>query len=210
MSGLRAMLDRVTRALGRTRVPQHIPDPPTIDPQIARLVKADNDLLERFVRLATESRMAVYTVSRDALPGAVLDVLKQHACKRVAVAVDGLNLSERKGIEFTPARAISRDELYDFDASITPVEFAIAETGSLVIRGSAAHPRTLSLVPPVHIAIMEPAQIIPDLVDLFERLAHHAPDNCVIITGPSKTADIEGQLVTGVHGPGAVHVFIVR
>ena len=79
-----------------------------------------------------------------------------------------------------------------------------------LVRGSEAHGRSLSLVAPVHVAIVEPKQFLPDLVDLFEKLAAEPhPGNTVIITGPSKTADIEMTLVTGVHGPGVVQVFVL-
>jgi L-lactate dehydrogenase complex protein LldG len=71
-----------------------------------------------------------------------------------------------------------------------------------------------SLVPPVHVAIVEEVQILPDLFDLFQglRLAGvpTLPTNLTLITGPSKTGDIELQLTTGVHGPKHWHVIVIR
>jgi L-lactate dehydrogenase complex protein LldG len=91
------------------------------------------------------------------------------------------------------------------------VTWAIAETGSLVIKSSAQHGRAISLVPIVHVAIVEAKNCIADLLDLMELLGKEGVGNNVsIITGPSKTADIEGALVTGVHGPGEVQVFILQ
>jgi L-lactate dehydrogenase complex protein LldG len=72
-------------------------------------------------------------------------------------------------------------------------------------------PRSLSLLPPVHIAVARRDQIIEDLFDLFEddlKDVTSLPACVSIITGPSKTGDIELKLVTGVHGPGEVHVVI--
>ena len=85
------------------------------------------------------------------------------------------------------------DAAYDLDCGITDVYAAVAETGSLVIRPAPGHGRAISLVPPIHVAIVEPGNIVPDLIDLFEKIAA-APrvPNITIITGPSKTADIEG------------------
>ncbi len=70
---------------------------------------------------------------------------------------------------------------------------AVAETGSLVIRPNPGHGRALSLVPPLHVAIVDPSNIVPDLIDLMDKIAGepYAP-NITLITGPSKTADIEG------------------
>ena len=66
-----------------------------------------------------------------------------------------------------------------------------------------------SLLPPVHIAVADVDQLLPDLFDLFGRLSRQELPACVsLITGPSKTGDIELKLVTGVHGPGEVHVVL--
>ena len=65
------------------------------------------------------------------------------------------------------------------------------------------------MIPPVHIAVVAQAQIVPDLCDFFDGLGGSLPANINVITGPSKTADIEGILITGVHGPGDVHVVVV-
>jgi L-lactate dehydrogenase complex protein LldG len=69
------------------------------------------------------------------------------------------------------------------------------------------------LLPPVHIALAERSQLVPDLFDLFETdlLSRRVmmPSCVTLITGPSKTGDIELRLVTGVHGPGEIHVILV-
>ena len=104
------------------------------------------------------------------------------------------------------------DVLYDdFDCAVTDVQYAVAETASLVIKPSPAHGRGLSLVPLYHVAVLEPKQILPDLVDLFQKLAEEgAGSNVIMISGPSKTADIEMNVVTGVHGPNVVQVFLLN
>jgi L-lactate dehydrogenase complex protein LldG len=100
--------------------------------------------------------------------------------------------------------------MYEADIGLTDVYAAVAETGSIVVRRSADHPLMASLVPPVHIAVVERHQIVPDLIDLMRKLnVEGTAGGVTIITGPSKTADIEMNLVTGVHGPGEVHVFVI-
>ena len=101
------------------------------------------------------------------------------------------------------------DLLFDCEVCITYVDCAIAESGSLVV-STNGRLRNAWITPPIHIAIVRAAHILPDLVDLLES----RPDaidaaSTTIITGPSKTADIEGVLVTGVHGPAAVEIVLV-
>jgi L-lactate utilization protein LutC len=102
---------------------------------------------------------------------------------------------------------------FEADLSITGVDYLIAETGTIVYLARPAEPRALSLLPPVHIAVASSEQLVPDLFDLFAlpelRKKGVLPSCISLITGPSKTGDIELTLVTGVHGPGAVHVVLV-
>ena len=86
----------------------------------------------------------------------------------------------------------------------------VAETGTLVCTSGNERWRGLTLIPPLHIAIVEAQQITPDLIDLFAGgMPAPLPANVTLISGPSKTADIEGILITGVHGPREVHVVVV-
>ena len=117
-------------------------------------------------------------------------------------------------MEFVPWGNVPTFEpLYRVDAGVTDVQAAIAETGTLVCWSGPGRGRGLSLVPPVHIAVVRRSDIVPDLIDYLARHAQHGPEalpsSIVFITGPSKTADIEGVLITGVHGPREVHILLV-
>jgi L-lactate dehydrogenase complex protein LldG len=104
-----------------------------------------------------------------------------------------------------------RRQMLAADIGISSVEYAVAETGTLVVCSKPGRERLASLAPPVHVAIVSASQILPDLFDLFDRLGVDGlPSNLALITGPSKTGDIELQLTTGVHGPGTWHVIIIR
>jgi L-lactate dehydrogenase complex protein LldG len=97
-----------------------------------------------------------------------------------------------------------RDRMFDgIDAGITTAVSAIADTGSLVLWPDAAEPRLLSLVPPLHIVLVDAARIHRDLHAAMtaERWAEHMPTNALVISGPSKTADIQQTLAYGAHGP---------
>ena len=107
-----------------------------------------------------------------------------------------------------------RSEMLSADLGISSVTHAVAETGTLAVASQPGQERLASLLPPVHVAVVTRDQILPDLLDLFARLDESGPEalpsNLTLITGPSKTGDIELQLTTGVHGPGKWHVIIVR
>lgn len=107
----------------------------------------------------------------------------------------------------TPADALGRYATADL--GLTGCDHLLAETGSVVIRSRPEQPRSLSLLPPVHIVVATARQMLPDLFDLF-AISAGPPAGLTIITGPSKTGDIEGQLVTGVHGPGQLHVIVIQ
>jgi L-lactate dehydrogenase complex protein LldG len=103
------------------------------------------------------------------------------------------------------------DEFFAADVGITNVHRLIAETGTVVLASKPDEPRSASLLPPVHIALAERSQLLPDLFDLFDLFSPTStfPPSCLsLITGPSKTGDIELKLVTGVHGPGEIHVIL--
>ena len=97
---------------------------------------------------------------------------------------------------------------------ISSADCAIAETGTLMMCSRPGQERIASLLPPMHVAIIERRQIVADLIDatnlLHERGLANLPSNVTLITGPSKTGDIELQLTTGVHGPGKWRVIIIQ
>jgi L-lactate dehydrogenase complex protein LldG len=99
---------------------------------------------------------------------------------------------------------------------ITSADFCMADTATLVMRTRAGQARTVSLLPSIHIAVIEIDQIIADLKELYALLKwdpqkrKEGITNCMtFISGPSKTADIEATMVDGAHGPREVYTFVV-
>jgi L-lactate dehydrogenase complex protein LldG len=111
------------------------------------------------------------------------------------------------------ANAPRSDAWFAAELGLSGVDYLIAETGSVVLASRPTEPRSVSLLPPIHIAVALRRQLLPDLFDLFTALGVRGEDlpSCLsIITGPSKTGDIELRLVTGVHGPGEIHVIVIH
>ena len=98
------------------------------------------------------------------------------------------------------------------DAGITLTHGGIADTGTLVLWSSDQSPRLLSLVPPIHIAILYTSQVVESLMELMvkENWAAGLPTNVILISSPSKTADIQQTLAYGAHGPKQLVVVLVE
>jgi L-lactate dehydrogenase complex protein LldG len=212
------VITKVRRALGRTQPLTTPPIPPPIDEPVTRLVHSDIGMPELFKKTAADNKILVEPLRVEDLTDRLIASLKEFQCTKVALPLsallDRLNLVRSlcaAGFDARRWDTMTLDELYDFDCGITDVYAAVAETGSLVLRASPGHGKGLSLVPWIHIAIVEPKNFLPDLVDLFDKIAADGVGSGItIISGPSKTSDIEMNLVTGVHGPCKVKVFLLE
>ena len=105
-----------------------------------------------------------------------------------------------------------KEKLFGIDAAVTSTVGGIAETGALILWPNEKEPRLMSLVPPIHIAVLQADKIHTTFSEAIEaeNWAHKMPTNVVLISGPSKTADIELTLAFGVHGPKELIVLILH
>jgi len=108
------------------------------------------------------------------------------------------------------AIAPSASEIFSFDVGISTAQAAIADTGTLVLDSAYERNRLVSLVPPVHIAIVDASCIVETLGEALTLLRkdNEISPAVTFITGPSRTADIELTLAIGVHGPQELFVII--
>jgi L-lactate dehydrogenase complex protein LldG len=211
-------LARVSKSLGRSAPPDAVPPPPALDEPTIRLVHSEFGLPELFAQTAKAAKIDAELVSPDDVAPKLAAYARENTLTKIGVAksklLEALAVPETlraAGVDLRYWEELAKDELYDLDAGLTDAFGAVAETGSIAIRSSPVHGRSLSLVPPVHIAVIEPKVISPDLFDFFNRLQREGVGTgTVLITGPSKTADIEMNLVTGVHGPGVVKAFVLK
>jgi L-lactate dehydrogenase complex protein LldG len=106
-----------------------------------------------------------------------------------------------------------KGRLFDsVDFAITGSLAGLAESGSLVLWPNAEEPRLMSLVPPLHVALLDADQLFENFADLIARgdWAQRMPTNALLISGPSKTADIEQTLAYGIHGPKALITLLLE
>jgi L-lactate utilization protein LutC len=144
----------------------------------------------------------------------VVEVVKRIAKGKEIAVSNARRLKELIGVagltsaEVTP----SASHLFHIDVGVTMAQSGIAETGTLVLDSSVEQNRLVSLVPPVHVAILEASRIYATLGETLAMLQSGGEVSPAItfITGPSRTADIELTLAIGVHGPQELYVIVIE
>lgn len=183
--------------------------------EAARVVRPTDDIVERFCEMVADAKMTLYQVAGE---GVLVDTIVRivRAIGARSVLLTDEPLPRREALEAalrdagcSIADLRQNDCAFDSDVGITLARMGIAETGSIVIRSGPNTRRLASLAVPEHIALLRKDQIVPDLLDWAASLGEAMPANEVLITGPSKTSDIESNLVMGVHGPKNVHVVLI-
>lgn len=206
-----AILAKVRTALGRSpgqaiaELPPVRLRMPQMDPEtrIARMLSAVQALAGNTLRAASPAEARAYVAA--VLQG-------KTAVASNAPYLRECGIADLPGVQsgFTEAAKL-RAQCAIADVGISSADYALADTGTLVMLASPAEARLISLLPPVHIAVLPKDRLLSGLDELFTILPRPADrtSSMVLITGPSRTADIEQILVRGVHGPGEIHVVVV-
>ncbi|WP_334179136.1 lactate utilization protein C [Pseudoxanthomonas sp.] len=175
---------------------------------------------ERFIAQARGWRAEVIETDAASWPAALATVLADKGVRRLMA---GRDTALVHGLH-AAAQAVTLDwydapietlkpVLFDtVDAGITTALGGIADTGSLILWPDAREPRTLSLLPPLHIAVLREEDLQPTLYAAMRhrQWAAGLPTNALLVTGPSKTADIQRLLVYGAHGPRELVILLLR
>ena len=206
-----SILHRVRTALGRNegQAIAAAPEPRLRVPQMLPAARPEN------VRRALEALAG--KMHRAATGAEARALVAETLAGRSAVASNAPFLVEC-GIASLPGvrtgfrdAAALREACISAAVGITSADYLLADTATLVLLSSVEEARMISLLPPAHIAVVPAARILSGLDELFSRLPKPAEttSSMVMITGPSRTGDIEMTLVRGVHGPGEVTLVLV-
>lgn len=235
-------LASVRQILGRTSGSAPQPAYPRLADTVADLeaqaeemrLRLDAGQAQRQDQLLRQAQLGGWHVFRTANPEEVLDYIGSVAN---TAGVKTIARSNQEVLQQLPLEAamerrdirtvtIARDEAHSRESlreeiiaagmGITGADFAVAETGSVVVIPRPGLSRLVSVVPPVHLALVRPQDLVDTLDDVFlqRRLQYHKSGGDMgsylnFITGPSRTADIEQTLVVGVHGPKEVHMVLL-
>jgi L-lactate dehydrogenase complex protein LldG len=206
-----SILQTVRAALGRS-AGESAPAPPP-----ARIVVPQVEMEDRIASARTRIEALAGKTARAATPSEACAIVAEAIDRKTAVTSNAPYLAEC-GITRLPgvrSGITNREELREVRASadvgITSADYMLGDTGTLVMIASPREARLVSLLPPSHIAVVPKERILTGLDELFALLPDPAAQtsSMVLITGPSRTADIEQILVRGVHGPGQIMVVVV-
>lgn len=221
------LLARIKQSLHRALLPQAQAEHP--GPFSGNALQAGipaSKLVEQF-KLELEALSGHVHLADNAadIPGLILEILRRHRANRIlawdaphlglpgleaGLTAAGISL-DTGNLPADPAERRSRlVDLEKITVGLTGAEAGLADTGSLALVSGPGRSRLASLLPPVHIALLPLARLYPSLAAFLAAQpdAVAAGSNLVLITGPSRTADIEMTLTIGVHGPAEVHAII--
>ena len=188
--------------------------PPTARIMPRTTAGPETELAQLLTEIGKLSGVTRRVASVDGFRAALADLVRAEGVKRatcwttpemdawgVAAALQAL------GVEIIPADA-DKHLVAACELGVTGVDAALPETGTLALTSSPDRPRVASLLPRVHLALLRPAVLRPDLHQVFAET--QAAGYSVLISGPSRTADIELTLTLGVHGPKSLYVWVME
>ncbi|MCX8092294.1 MAG: lactate utilization protein [Verrucomicrobiae bacterium] len=212
MSERESILTRIREALRvqtRGHGKAHLPTPEEHRRVLPAVGVGDEALLEQFARNAAELRATFKTLPDvGAFAREVRALRDAHGWRRVAAHRGTLVQTAVDALDLTPLwtdGGFDKHELARCDVGVSECDALVAQTGTVVVTSRSAGGRALSVLPPHHLVLARREQLVADLPDAFallkEKYGADFPSMISLITGPSRTGDIERILVLGAHGP---------
>lgn len=182
--------------------------------------KTHQQKMTRFCQALTASHAQLFHIESDQISETLGKLAQDNNWQRAAIGTEGKWINQFKHglntldvIEFHSEIKNWKSALFhEVDVGITHVLTGIADTGTLVLWPNEHEPRTLSLVPPCHVAVMQASVLHNHFLEVMQvqNWSSNMPTNALLISGPSKTADIQQTLAYGAHGPSELIVLIVN
>lgn len=199
--------------------------PPSAPPKIKlQRETSDKENLKMFLRNLKENKAFVFHVTTDGkldndasahphLKEVVEKIIKEQKVKNCFIGKTLTHLLKDLPAVKLDKNYFAKKEIYKLDAAITHAKGSAADVGAIALVPDHDEPRNITLIPPIHIVIVDKKNIWTTMDDFLERFAspadnHPLPTNIVFVSGPSKTADLVGKLCFGIHGPKQLYVII--
>ena len=224
----RLKTNRPSRAVQKK--PEHTIETSRLSLSTEWVTKEQNDTppskaaLDRFKKLLTNNHAELFVTNESCFENILMDWLEEHCQNSSCIVsehpalkallpsslprqIQNVNLAELIGSDNA-----KKTLFHDIATSVCFAESGITELGALVLKASPTQPRTLSLVAPTNVLVVKAKDLVADLgtaLKLVFQAEGSTPSNCIIVSGPSKTADIQQTLAYGAHGPKRLVVFLL-
>ena len=214
MTSRTAMLADIRSNLRKSDAFEHLYhhlQPSRISPRPSMPDVSQEDLADRFCAELAAVGGEIHRVGSEEQAAETIRVIVGDIHAKRVVTSD-LELLEKHPDRFTDIELVgqpSREDLFSADAGISGAQLAIAATGTLVLRSSLERHRLVSLIPPIHICVLNTENIRSAMADVLEEMSSEIDPTITFITGPSRTSDIELTLAIGVHGPKRLIVVLI-
>jgi len=225
MADLQSIVARVKNALSSKSVSSNHSTPAAQPPAL----QADDnraELVSQFAReLEAVSGRTIGPVAPEELADQVVSIARERGVKSIAVGsgvlldlngladalqAGGVTVVRTASVD-SATRSALRNQLALVDAGLAEADYGIASTGTLAVFSEETRPSALTLLPPASIVVLPIDRMKPDLASALAAIGPAALEahRLTLITGPSRTADIEKRIVMGVHGPKSLDVIVV-
>jgi L-lactate dehydrogenase complex protein LldG len=170
-------------------------------------------VVERFVERVSEYRTVVKRLRPGEIAAAVAALCREHRVATLGIPADLPEAWRPRSVRLVPEAGLEPGELDELGGAFTGCALAIAETGTIVLdTGPRQGSRALTLVPDLHVCVVEEAQIVGGVPEAMRKIApslRRLLRPVTLVSGPSATSDIELSRVEGVHGPRTLVVLVV-
>lgn len=214
--------DAFLARVGKAAMASSLPPPPRVPERLPDI--EHTDLINLFRERAIEIDAVVHgPMSRHGVPRAVVGIAAGHSATNfvswddlpapgVATALITAGLERLDHVVPVDGRLGHQAGYFDLDLGVTGCDAGLAESGSVIMSHGEGRPRLASLAPDIHIGLLDVSALERTLAHWAQRHPDAAAEttNLVIVSGPSRTGDIEQQLNLGVHGPRHVHIVLIK
>ena len=205
------VIDNIRRSLGRTDQSRLDPRPAIYESRLPESIDSECTLFLEEVRKLSGVGQKLLPIDVDAaLKTLIMEQNIHRATTWETPYLRQLGITEilnSLGVELVSPTA-DKHKMALCDLGVTEADYLLPETGTLVLRSSAIQPRAVSLLPRIHLAIVRPDMLRPDMHQVFAEA--RSGNYLLFITGPSRTADIELTVTLGVHGPKNLYVWMLN
>ena len=177
------------------------------------IIPIEKDRIAEYKRAQIANKAELIEANEGEIPQIVNEILQKEGFENILVPKNLSHLPlQIKKIDYDKPMEELKDELFSTDCAIFEADYGVSNLGIIALVSSPTQPRLLSLITKCSVILLKKEKILSNMSEVFGEIKKQYPDvlptNILFIAGPSRTADIELQVVFGVHGPQKVYIIL--